>query len=112
MYNLNGSDVTVMNSIFYGNYPDQIYNADTSTCTVTYSNVEGGYTGTTNILGYVGFIDSLNDLHLNSSSSCIDAANGSVAPPADKDGNERYDHPSHTNVTGTYVDMGAYEYWP
>ena len=53
---------------------NQIHNADTSVCNVTYSNVDGGYSGSGNINTYVGFVDSANDLHLNSSSTCIDAA--------------------------------------
>lgn len=56
---------------------------------------------------------SLIDLHLGSSSPCIDAADGDAAESDDIDGNPRKDVSSKTN-TGTgdpaYVDMGAYEY--
>lgn len=51
-------------------------------------------------------------LRLRSTSPCIDAANGSVAPALDILGNARLDVPSVGTGVGTpaYVDIGAYEY--
>jgi predicted outer membrane repeat protein len=116
IYNISDCDITISNSILYFNYANgalnQIYNADTSTAAVTYSDVQGGYSGTGNINSNPYFVNSNSDLHLTGSSSCIDAANGSIAPLTDKEEKDRWDDPNRTNVSGTYVDMGAYEYQP
>jgi predicted outer membrane repeat protein len=115
IYNYDESDgVTIINSILCDNdgngEPSQIYNADTSECTVKYSLIEGDYSGPGNIEGDKGDVDFVNDsnslnfdLHLKSSSVCRDEALGSLAPSTDIEGNPR---------TGTWVDMGAYEYVP
>jgi hypothetical protein len=69
----------------------------------------------------------LHDLHLSSSSPCVDAGYGcstpggcflppwvSETPATDFDGNDRYDAGMSSTNDGTgippYVDMGAYEY--
>ena len=64
-----------------------------STLTVSYSCIEGGFTGTGNIDEYPSFVDSTNDdFHLTWNSPCIDTGNPSS--PLDDD--------------GTTVDMGVY----
>jgi hypothetical protein len=63
------------------------------TTTATYSDVQGGYTGTGN----------------------IDAADGDAAPELDIEGNPRVDDTATANTgvgTPSYADMGAYEYQP
>jgi hypothetical protein len=109
------SDITVRNSIVWGNATDQI-GADESTVAVDYSNVEGGYTGTGNIDADPLFVDAPGgDLHLSSGSPCIDAADGDLAPEFDIEGNERVDDPLTANTgvgTPDYVDIGAHEYQP
>mgnify|MGYP001036753956 CR=1 FL=1 len=53
------------------------------------------------------------DFSLQPSSPCIDAADGTVAPPLDIDGQSRCDVTAVTNEgigDIDYVDIGAYEY--
>lgn len=53
------------------------------------------------------------DVHLTEGSSCIDAADGDLAPATDFAGSPRRDDPNVTNTgTGTpaYADLGAYEF--
>jgi hypothetical protein len=51
MYNTGSSNPVIRNSIFWGDSAgiDEIFNNDTSTTTVSYSVVQGGYAGTGNI---------------------------------------------------------------
>ena len=115
MCNINYSSPTVTNCIFWddsaGSSGPEIYNSSSiSTPTVSYSIVEGGYTGTGNLNANPMFVSSTN-LSLQSSSPAIDAANGCVAPLTDKDGNGRVDIVATDNSgLGPAVDMGAYEY--
>ena len=126
----------ITNTILYGNTSDfngnEIFN-DTSTPTISYCDISGsggssswdtglGTDGGGNIDSDPLFVDADgadntpgtadDDLQLQSTSPCIDAANGDVAPTTDILGNDRYDHPMDDIGTGapTYVDMGAYEY--
>jgi len=96
---------TITNSIIYGNTATgngpNIYNDSYSTTNVTYSCVEGGYTGTGNISGDPKFVPAANDYHLQSDSPCIDTGTSTGAPSIDLDG--------ITRPQGAGVDMGAYE---
>ena len=120
IYNAVGSSPIITNCIFWGNTAttsgNEIYNLTGADPVVTYSNVEGGYTGTGNIDSDPLFVDAgAGDLHLSPGSPCIDAANGSVAPEFDLDGNPREDDltvPDTGTGTPTYTDIGAYEYQP
>ena len=86
------SAVNILNSILWSNSPEEIY-ISSSTVTVTYSDIQGGWAGTGNIDSDPLFVDLGNgDYHLQSSSPCIDA--GDSASPLDPD--------------GTIADMGAY----
>ena len=94
---------------------------------VTYSNIQGGYAGTGNIDLDPLFVDAEGgDLHLQSTSPCIDTGSNDALPedtfdldddgdtteplPWDLDGNPRIvDGNGDTTAT---VDMGAYEYQP
>ncbi|MHC4475482.1 MAG: hypothetical protein ACYTEL_07545 [Planctomycetota bacterium] len=95
------------------------------TATVTYCDVEDGYTGTCNINCDPDFVDDTdpdgNDdqfmtsddgLMLDAGSCCIDAGNGNVAPPKDILDNSRYNDTTTDPECGDtdYVDIGAYEY--
>lgn len=124
------STTTVTNSICWDNsatsYP-QVNNDSVNGVTVTYSNIEGGFSGTGNINSTPNFNDPndpdgadntwvTSDDGLNlTSSSPLDNANGNVDPTTDILGNSRYDDTGTTDTgtgTPTYVDMGAYEYQP
>jgi hypothetical protein len=88
---------TVVNSILWGNA-----NAQQSNCTVTYSDVQGGATGTGNINSDPLFTDPTNgDYHLKTTppSPCINAGTAAGAPPDDLDGKLRSGAP----------DLGCYE---
>jgi len=75
--------------------------------TITYSDIQGGYTGEGNIDADPLFADPDNsDYRLTASSPCINMGNNNAAniPETDKDGNPR--------IMDGVVDMGAYEYIP
>ena len=120
MFNTNDSSPVITNSILWGNTAtvsnNEIHNVTGASPVVTYSNVEGGYTGTGNIDSDPLFVDAgAGDLHIGTGSPCIDAANGDVAPATDLDGNPREDDltvPNSGTGTPSYTDMGAYEYQP
>ena len=103
---------------------NEIYNSTQSSPTVTYSDVEGGYSGTGNINSEPVFVDDTdpdgNDdewmtsddgLALDSGSPCIDEGNNiAISESYDIAGNTRkIDGDENSSVI---VDMGAYEYDP
>jgi hypothetical protein len=98
------SNVTVMNTILWGDTGGEI-DGWGSSITVTYSDVQGGWTGEGNINADPLFVNTANaDYHLQESSPCIDAGDNSAIPPStvlDLDGNPR--------IVNGVVDMGAYE---
>ena len=94
----NTLNTCVVNTIIWNNYPDEI----AETLTITYSDIQGGWTGIGNIDADPLFADTANgDFHLtwenfpipdDTKSPCIDA--GDPASPLDPD--------------STIADMGAY----
>jgi hypothetical protein len=94
--------MTVKNTILWGNTASagkEIYLESSSTITVTYSDVEGGWPGNINADPlFVG----VGDYHLTSGSPCIDAGTSDGAPAYDINGDGR--------PFGAGYDMGAYEY--
>ncbi|UCC99269.1 MAG: DUF1565 domain-containing protein [Phycisphaerales bacterium] len=113
------SQPTLVNSIVWGNSPEQIY-FDTDwpgeALTVEYSDVQGGEAGiVTNGQGPVywgdGNMDAsprfvnvfLGDYHLANGSPCINAGDAAAAPVTDIEGNPR-PSPARSNP-----DLGAYE---
>ena len=103
-----GSTV-VQNSILWGNTGTtegaEIWGSDEGAA-VSYSDVQGGWTGTGNIDADPLFVDALNgDLHLQAGSPAMDNGDQTLLPAGittDLDGNAR--------VVGANVDMGAYEF--
>jgi hypothetical protein len=89
-----------VNSIIYNHYKE-VYLDDTSTITITYSDVQGGWVGTCNINADPLFVGG-GDYHLTAGSPCIDTGTSVGAPTSDLDGNPR--------PYGAGYDMGAYEY--
>jgi PKD repeat protein len=106
MYNYgSGTNPVVTNSVFWDNTPSEIYNSSSSSTTVNYSNIEGGYSGTDNLNTDPKFINmSANDFHLKPGSPCINVGNNSAPSIADfdPDGQQRI-------LYGT-ADIGVYEY--
>jgi hypothetical protein len=113
------SQPTLVNSIIWGNSPEQIY-FDTDwpgeAVTIEYSNVQGGETGiVTNGHGPVywgeGNLDAsprfvnigLGNYRLADDSPCLGAGRAAGAPVSDIEGNPR------PNPPGSKPDMGAYE---
>jgi hypothetical protein len=110
------SNVDITNCILWDS-GDEIWNEDSSTITITYSDVQDGWEGEGNIdtdpcfasLGYWG-VDEVwvdGDYHLLPGSACINTGDpGYSAGPneTDLDGNRR--------VSGGRIDMGVYELQP
>ncbi len=122
---------TIINSIVRDNSAAQIANSDGAVSIVSYSNVEGGFTGDGNIDQDPLFVDpGAGDYRLSSGSPSIDAGNNwGVAVdeldydedgvlcelfPVDLDGNPRFNADEADVDPGcgvpVVVDMGAYEY--
>lgn len=119
------SNPTLTNCILWANTaPDapQISNMGTSSPIVTYSDVQGGWSGTGNINANPSFIS--DTLLLSQNSPCIDAGDNNSIPPdvadLDDDSNTTEDTPydldnviriadGDSNCT-FIVDMGAYEF--
>ena len=109
------SNPTLNNCILWGNSAQagsQIFNAFTSSTTVTYSDVQGSWPGEGNINADPLFRNASNDdLRLLPDSPCIDAGDPNYIP-----------EPNETDLDGTtrvadgdgdgnsVVDMGAYEF--
>ncbi|MFA4907014.1 MAG: LamG-like jellyroll fold domain-containing protein [archaeon] len=94
---------TVINSIVRDNVGVDVTIIQ-GTTSVTYSNIEGGFTGEGNIDVDPLFIDPSNsNYHLSDTSPCIGAASSSNAPSEDIEHNPR------PNPSGSNPDMGAYE---
>jgi parallel beta-helix repeat protein/predicted outer membrane repeat protein len=71
MYNISGSPM-VTNCILWGDSPDEISGGGIPI--VTYSNIEGSWTGDGNIDADPRFVDpDSSDYHLSSESPCVDA---------------------------------------
>jgi len=128
IYCLANSSPTVINSVFWGNLADEAGNEilllSNSFITITYSDIEGGWTGSGNIgddpiADNPLFVDpGLGNYRLKADSPCIDTGTGDTTTypgipddditgtirPQDGDGLG-----AGTTGDGTDYDMGAYE---
>jgi hypothetical protein len=94
------STLTITNSILWQNFNSEISQKDSSTVTITYSDIADVWPGEGNISTNPNFA---GDYYiLSSSSPCIDAGTDVNAPPIDIEGKAR--------PQGDGIDMGAYEY--
>ncbi|HNT74341.1 MAG TPA: Ig-like domain-containing protein, partial [Anaerolineae bacterium] len=134
MHNVGGSQLTISNTIFWGNTPDQLYHIN-SASTIAYSDIEGGCpAGAVCASGVISsapqFVDaSGGNLRLGLTSPAIDAGDNTAVPadvydldgdgdsaeplPYDLGGAPRFadilSRPDTGNGTAPLVDMGAYE---
>ena len=94
--------LTILNSIIYGNTGGIYLNS--SSLAINYSCIEGTlYPGMGNISTDPLFVSAeAGDVHLRSTSPCIDTATSEGAPSTDIEGNPR--------PYGAGYDMGAYEW--
>lgn len=108
----------VTNCVLWGNTANAVANqiAGTGSITVTYSDVQGAYTGTGNVNSDPNFLGTGTDPYkLSLTSGAVDSGNSWAVgyPTLDFIGQARYDDPN-TVTTGVgvpaYSDMGAYEY--
>jgi hypothetical protein len=99
-----GGNLVVVNSIVYGNGTGDAFHVDDpGTILASYSDIQGGWSGTGNIDADPQFVDAANgDYHLGADSPCIDKGTPVGAPAADIEGTPRDATP----------DMGAYERTP
>ena len=86
---------------------------DLSGCTAQYSCIQDGDAGTGNFSTDPLFVNAAGgDYRLSVGSPCVDAANGTIAPATDFDGNARQDDPGAANVGvgPVWADVGAFEF--
>jgi hypothetical protein len=126
----NQGKAIIKNSILWNNVSvkydtDEVYN-DTGTTTITYSNIEGGWTGTGNINSDPKFVNAeADDYRIGGPfmhpSPCKDAGNDPSVPAdfgdLDWDGNTSEQVPFDlTAATSRFswgnVDIGAFEWTP
>ena len=106
------SSPTVTNCLIWGN-GDDLHEFEGS---ITYSCTSGVYSGEGNISSDPLFLEPENgNYHISPGSPCIDAANGTVAPDLDIEGDARLDDPDTPNSgigSPPYADIGADEWTP
>ncbi len=121
IYGETSAVITVINSILWDNSPEQIKLVASSTATVSYSDVEGGWTGATNIDVDPLFVDPVGlDFRLAVNSPCIDVGNDGDVPLDAADVNDDgdtsetlpWDLAELSRIFPFGVDMGSYEYQP
>lgn len=95
--------VSVHNSIVHSNSPNQIIVNGTSTTTVSYSDIQGGYPGTGNLDVDPGFQNGAGgNLRLDTTSLLIDQGDATGLPATDFEGDPR--------IVGAAPDIGADEF--
>ncbi len=98
-----GSSPTVLNSILWGDSPQEIYLYRGASIEITYSDIKGGWSGTGNINADPMFVTGpFGQYYLNVSSPCVDAGSCSAEDAGLSDRTTQVDS---TPDTGT-VDMG------
>ncbi len=115
------SSPVVSNSILWGDLPEEVY-IDTGTLTVTYSDVESGWSGAGNVDADPLFVDPYgpdgdpntwedNDFRLAAGSPCVDTGDPSFVPlPGDTDLGRHLRVWDGNGDSVARVDMGAFEF--
>lgn len=94
----------IVNSIFWGNTASSLANMHPG-AVVSYSNVQGGYSGIGNINADPLFIDpDVGNYHLSAGSPCIDAGDPAYDPAPDET-----DMDGEPRSLGARIDIGADE---
>jgi hypothetical protein len=109
-----GATANVKNLIVWGSTAPSVFKDGASTVNATFCDFEDPYAGTGNISADPLFVDPAGgDFHLRAFSPCIDAGSSEwPSPPADIDGEDRFDDPDVPNTGGgpiDYYDMGIDE---
>jgi len=109
IYNASSAS-SITNTIIYGNSPNNLIKSGTTSPSVNYCCVGGGYPSGTGNTGADPLFVGSGNYHLQTGSPCIDTGNpGFSGPPdLDLDGNLRI-HDGDSNGS-SIVDMGVYEY--
>jgi parallel beta-helix repeat protein len=95
----------ILNSIFWGDFPEEVYILENSQPSIMYSTIQGGWPGETNPSWFPAFVDPANsNYHLRDYSSCIGIGTPVGAPNTDIENNKR------PNPSGSNPDVGAYEH--
>ena len=113
IYNIDSSPI-IINSIFWDNIPDQVFNDAGGVAVITYSDIQGGYTGESNLnlvplLGLLSPNGGFTQTHaLLAGSPVIDKANTDACLLFDQ---RYYTRPVDGDADGQAVcDMGSYEF--
>lgn len=97
-----GANFDAVNCILWGDIPNELFLFNGGIATLSYCDIQGGYTGTENISADPLFVLAPNNVHLQSGSPCKDTGTATGAPATDIEGILR--------PQGAGYDMGAYEY--
>jgi hypothetical protein len=101
----------IINSIIWDNTAPAINWYWSDSAPISYSNVEGGWSGAGNIDADPRFIKgAYGDYHLQPLSPCIDRGTDQGMPEFDYQGNPRFDHHGMENNPSIF-DMGADEFY-
>lgn len=117
MYNRLGASPTVINCIFYGNSSEVFNDNSSATCNpiITYSNIQGGFSGSGNINTNPQFVNApssstapftVSDYHLQNNSPRNNGNNTVVPFNITKDVTGKT-----PRILDNVVDMGAVEYY-
>ena len=102
----------ITNSILWGDSPNEIFRFDSSSPTVAYSNVQGGWPGEGNLEVDPEFVLS-GDYHLTADSLCIDIGVNDPNLPTPNDDLDGITRPLDGDLSvPALIDMGAYEFDP
>ena len=111
-YNENHCSPVVKNSILWDNSANEIFNDATSSITVSYSNVKGGWSGTANLGSDPLFLDPLNDnFRLPFDSPAVESGSNAAIPIGfikDLDNTTRI--APNNCIYNPIIDRGAYEF--